>query len=159
MEAQGFYIQPINISFNIKFKKLSDNATTPTRGSAAAAGWDLYAACEEPVTIKPHETVKVGTGLAFELPNNTFAGIFARSGLATKRGLRPSNCVGVCDSDYRGEYIVALHNDLDQPQTIEPGERIAQMILLPFYQMDLQEVEELSETVRGEGNFGSSGKF
>lgn len=143
----------------IKYKKLNDLAKEPTRGSEYAAGYDLYAATANPVTILPHETVKVGTGLAFELPNNTFAGIFARSGLATKRGLRPSNCVGACDPDYRGEYIVALHNDLDRPQTIEPGERIAQMILLPFYTMNLQEVEELSDTVRGDGNFGSSGKF
>lgn len=145
--------------YDIKYKKLNELAHEPTRGSEYAAGYDLYAATANPVTIPPHETIKVGTGLAFELPNNIFAGIFARSGLATKKGLRPANCIGVCDSDYRGEYIVALHNDLDQPQTIEPGERIAQMILLPFYPMILQEVEELSDTERGEGNFGSSGKF
>lgn len=144
--------------YDIKYKKLNELAHEPTRGSEYAAGYDLYAATANPVTIPPHETIKVGTGLAFELPNNIFAGIFARSGLATKKGLRPANCIGVCDSDYRGEYIVALHNDLDQPQTIEPGERIAQMILLPFYPMILQEVEELSDTERGEGGFGSTGK-
>lgn len=158
MEAQGFYIQPINMSFNIKFKKLSDNATTPTRGSAAAAGWDLYAACEEPVTIKPHEVVKISTDLSFELPPNTFAGIFPRSGLATKQGLRLANCTGICDADYRGPYIVALYNDSNEEKTVTQGDRIAQMILLPFYPMELQEVEELSDTERGEGGFGSTGK-
>ena len=142
---------------DIKFKKLNDLAHIPTRGSEYAAGYDLYAATDTPVTIPPHETVKIGTGLAFELPENTFAGIFPRSGLASKKGLRPANCVGVCDSDYRGEYMVALHNDLDLPQTIEPNERIAQMILLPYYPMIFEEVDELSDTVRGNGGFGSTG--
>jgi len=147
-----------NQSFNIKFKKLSDNAIEPTRGSAAAAGWDLYAACEKPVTIKPHEVAKISTDLSFELPPNTFAGIFPRSGLATKQGLRLANCTGICDADYRGPYIVALYNDSDEERTVTQGDRIAQMILLPFYPMELQEVEELSDTKRGEGGFGSTGK-
>jgi dUTP pyrophosphatase len=97
--------------------------------------------------------------LAFALPRDTFAAIYARSGLATKQGLRPANCVGVCDSDYRGEYIVALHNDTDEMQTIEPGERIAQMVLLPYIKMEFTEVEELDTTQRGAGRFGSSGRF
>ena len=101
----------------------------------------------------------MGTGLAFELPEGTFAGIFARSGLATKQGLRPANCVGVCDSDYRGEYIVALHNDSEITRVIEPGERIAQMILLPYIPMNFIKVDELNETTRGTGGFGGSGRF
>ncbi len=140
----------------IKVKKLNNNATLPTRGSEYAAGYDLYAV--EGATIKAHETAKVGTGLAFELPDDTFAAIFARSGLATKQGLRPANCVGVCDSDYRGEYIVALHNDTEEDKTIEAGERIAQMVLMPYVKMEFAEVEELSDTERGEGGFGSTGK-
>ena len=140
----------------IKVKKLNNNATLPTRGSEYAAGYDLYAV--EGATIKAHETDKVGTGLAFELPDDTFAAIFARSGLATKQGLRPANCVGVCDSDYRGEYIVALHNDTEEDKTIEAGERIAQMVLMPYVKMEFAEVEELSDTERGEGGFGSTGK-
>ena len=141
----------------IKYQKLNELAHEPTRGSAEAAGYDLYAAISEPLQIFPHITVKVGTGLAFELPSGTFAGIFARSGLATKQSLRPANCVGVCDSDYRGEYVVALHNDSNQIQTIQPGDRIAQMILLPYIPMIFQEVENLSDTDRGEGGFGSTG--
>ena len=143
---------------NIKVKKLNDLAKIPTRGSAAAAGYDLYAATDKKIIIRPHETIKIGTGLSFELPEGTFAGIFARSGLATKQGLRPANCVGVCDSDYRGEYIVALHNDTDKIQTIEPGDRIAQMILLPYVEMEFEEVKELSDTERGKGGFGSTDK-
>lgn len=141
----------------IKYTKLNEYAQEPTRGSAAAAGYDLYAAIKDPVKIPAHSTVKIGTGLAFALPNNTFAAIFARSGLATKEGLRPANCVGVCDSDYRGEYIVALHNDTDSEKFINPGERIAQMILMPYIPMMFEEVESLDETERGEGGFGSTG--
>ena len=140
----------------IKVKKLNDKATLPTRGSEYAAGYDLYANLDEPIEIKPGQTVKIGTGLSFELPINTFAAIFARSGLATKQGLRPANCVGVCDADYRGEYIVAIHNDSDIHQIIHPGERIAQMILMPFISMDFKEVDALTDTVRGEGGFGST---
>lgn len=142
----------------IKFKKLNDLAKTPTRGSDHSAGYDLYAATDYIIDIAPHGTVKVGTGLSFELPENTFGAIFARSGLSTKKGLRPGNAVGVCDSDYRGEYIVALHNDSDELQSVEPGERIAQLILLPYIPMEFEEVEELSDTDRGLGGFGSSGK-
>ena len=144
---------------NINVKKLNDLAKLPTRGSEYAAGYDLYAATSYNIEIQPHTTVKIGTGLSFELPQGTFAAIFPRSGIATKRGLRPANCVGVCDSDYRGEYIVALHNDTNEVQIIEPQERIAQMILLPFVEMSFNEVNELSDTVRGGSGFGDSGKF
>ena len=143
---------------DIKVKKLNDLAKIPSRGSSDAAGYDLYAATDYIIDIAPHSTVKIGTGLSFELPSGTFAAIFPRSGIATKRGLRPANCVGVCDSDYRGEYIVALHNDTDEMQSIEPGERIAQMILLPFIKMNFKEVDELSDTDRGSSGFGSTGK-
>ena len=151
---------------NIKMKFLTDTAQEPTRGSEYAAGYDLYADAMldedgnrmSEIIIPAHETRKIGTGLAFELPKDTFAAIFARSGLATKHGLRPANCVGVCDSDYRGEYIVALHNDTEEDKTIEAGERIAQMVLMPYVKMEFAEVEELSDTERGEGGFGSTGK-
>ena len=141
----------------IKFKRLNDLATVPTRGSEKAAGYDLYAATDHIIDIAPHSTVKIGTGLSFELPDNTFGAIFARSGLATKKGLRPANCTGVCDADYRGEYIVPLHNDTDEVMTIEPKERIAQLILMPFIPMIFEEVDELSDTDRGDGGFGSTG--
>jgi dUTP pyrophosphatase len=143
----------------IKIKKLNNLAKLPTRGSEYAAGYDLYAATDCTIDIAPHSTVKVGTGLSFELPKGTFAAIFPRSGIATKRGLRPANCVGVCDSDYRGEYIVALHNDTDEMQSIEPGERIAQIILLPYFTMNFLEDDNLSDTERGDGGFGGSGRF
>lgn len=142
----------------VKIKRLNEMAIIPTRGSKEAAGYDLYAAIPESIRINPHETVKVGTGLAFELPKGTFGAIFPRSGYATKFGLRPANCVGVCDSDYRGEYIVAIHNDSDSIQTINPGERIAQLILMPYITMIFKEVDELSDTKRGAGGFGSTGK-
>ena len=141
----------------IKYTKLNEFAHEPTRGSEYAAGYDLYAATNEIISIPAHTTIKVGTGLSFELPNNTFAAIYARSGLATKQGLRPANCVGVCDSDYRGEYIVALHNDTDTVQVVNPGDRIAQMVLLPYIEMQFEETTALSETERGEGGFGSTG--
>lgn len=144
--------------FTIPIKVLNENATIPTRGSEYAAGYDLYVATTEKITIPPHSTVKIGTGLAFELPEGTFAGIFARSGIATKRFLRPSNCCGVIDADYRGECVVALHNDSDEDQIIEPKERVAQMILLPFVEMNFVETDELSPTERGAGGFGSSGR-
>ena len=144
-------------TFMVNVKKLRDNAIIPTQGSKYAAGYDLYAAMDTPITIKSGETVKIGTGLAFELPEGFFAGIFARSGLATKQGLRPANCVGVVDCDYRGEVIVAIHNDSNKDAVIAPGDRIAQMILLPYQSMEFIEVSDLSETDRGDGGFGSSG--
>lgn len=143
---------------NIKIKRLSEEATIPTRGSEYSAGYDLYANIEKPVSIKPHETVKIGTGWAIEIPDGYFGAIFARSGLATKEGLRPANCTGVCDSDYRGEYIVAIHNDSDVVREIVPHERIAQLVVIPYLYVDFKETDELSDTSRGEGGFGSTGK-
>ena len=144
---------------NIKVKKLNEHAVLPTRGSSQAAGYDLYAAIQTPyIKIPPHSTVKVGTGLAFQLPTGTFAGIFARSGLAAKKGLRPANCIGVCDSDYRGQYIVAVHNDEEETHIIDRHERIAQMILLPYIEMTFEEVTERTETERGIGGYGSTGQ-
>ena len=143
---------------NVNIKKLNDNAIIPTRGSEYAAGYDLYACINEPVVIYPHETVKIGTGIAIEIPDGYFGAIFARSGLATKKGLRPSNCVGVCDSDYRGEYIVALHNDANELMVVEPNERIAQLVVMPYLPVKFTEVDELSDTERGSGGFGSTGR-
>ena len=141
----------------IKCKVLNDRAVIPTRGSEQAAGYDLYSVYDHEIVIEPHETVKIGTGLSFELPNGTFGAIVARSGLATKKGLRPSNCVGICDSDYRGEYIIALHNDTDEPQIIAPHERIAQLIIMNYNPVEFDVVDTLTDTSRGEGGFGSTG--
>lgn len=142
---------------NIKF--LNEYAKVPTRGSSYAAGYDLYAAIGEPVTIFPGTTVSVTTGLAMEIPEDFFGAIFARSGLATKRGLRPANCVGVVDADYRGEVIVALHNDSNDAQQVLPGERIAQMVFLPYRAVgNFDVVDELNDTTRGAGGFGSTGR-
>lgn len=142
----------------IKIKKVNDRAIIPTRGSKEAAGYDLYACVGDMVTIPPHSTVKIGTGVAMEIPEGYFGGIFARSGLATKQGCRPANCVGVIDADYRSELIVALHNDTTMPRIIEPKERIAQLVVIPFLPLEFKEVDELSETERGSGGFGSTGK-
>lgn len=143
---------------NIKIKKLNENAIIPTRGSEHAAGYDLYACIESPIIIKPHTTAKIGTGLSIELPNGYFGAIFARSGLATKQGLRPANCVGCCDSDYRGEYIVALHNDTNESKIIGRSDRIAQLVIMPYLSVGFTEVDELSDTERGDGGFGSTGR-
>lgn len=146
------------MSVTIKIKKVRENAVLPSRGSVEAAGYDLYACLDtEFCEIKPHETVKIGTGLAIEIPSGYFGGIFARSGIAAKNGLRPANCVGVADSDYRGEYIVALHNDSDQLQKIQNQERIAQLVVMPYLSVDFEEVKELTDTKRGDGGFGSTG--
>ena len=143
---------------DVRFKRLNDLAKIPTRGSKFSAGYDLYAATDKDVQIPPHATVKIGTGLAIELPVGWFGAIFARSGIATKRGLRPANCVGVCDCDYLGEYIVALHNDSNDTMTIQAGERIAQLVILPCQDIDFKEVDELHDTDRGIGGFGSTGE-
>lgn len=144
------------MKYNVKIKKLNDAATVPTYGSPYSAGADLYSAMDE-VTIDPHTTKLIKTGLALELPVG-FAGlIYARSGLATKRGLAPANKVGVIDCDYRGEVMVALHNHTDIPQSVAQGERIAQLVITPYVVAEFEEAEELSETVRGEGGFGSTG--
>lgn len=143
----------------MNIKLLSSNAKMPTRGSEEAAGLDLYAANDSIIVIQPHSTVLVPTDIAIEVPRGMFGGIFARSGLASKRGLRPANCVGVIDSDYRGNIIVALHNDTDEAKAIEEGERIAQLIIMPYMMPELRVVKELSDTERGSDGFGSSGKL
>lgn len=143
---------------HVKVKKLTKTAKLPTRGSVFSAGFDLYADNNVDITIHPHETKKIGTGLALEIPDGYYGAIFARSGLATKEGLRPANCVGICDSDYRGEYIVAIHNDSKEDRIIEPKERIAQLIVMQYPHITFEEVDKLSETVRDTNGFGSTGK-
>jgi dUTP pyrophosphatase len=142
----------------IKVKKLRENAILPTYGSAEAAGADLYACLEADVTIAPGKTAFIPTGLAMELPRGCAGLIYARSGLACKRGLAPANKVGVIDSDYRGEFIVALHNHGDAEQTVSNGERIAQLIITPVLTPAYEETGRLSDTDRGMGGFGSTGK-
>lgn len=142
----------------INIKRLTESAILPERGSAYAAGYDLFADVNESVEIQPHETKLIGTGLAMEIPEGYFGGIFARSGLSSKEGLRPANCVGVVDADYRGEVKVALHNDGEVVREIKAGQKIAQLVVVPFLGVEFDEVEELSETVRGVGGFGSTGK-
>lgn len=140
------------------FKRLNNNAVVPTRGSAQAAGYDLYAVVERGACdIPAGATAKIGTGIAVEIPDGYFGAIFARSGLATKRGVRPANCVGVVDSDYRGEVIVALHNDSEECQTIHDGDRVAQLVIMPYLSVEMEEVEELTSTDRNAGGFGSTG--
>ena len=141
----------------VRIKKLSDSAVLPTRGSSSAAGYDLYADVERE-KIAPGQTVKIPVGVAMEIPEGYFGGIFARSGLSTKEGLRPANCVGVIDSDYRGPILVPLHNDSDTVREVVQGEKIAQMVMLPYLAAEFEEVEQLEETQRGEGGFGSTGK-
>ena len=141
-------------------KKLNENAVIPQRQTEFSAGYDLSACCDEPITVKAGQTVKVHTGIAMEIDGdkNTVGLIYARSGLATKHGLAPANCVGVIDWDYRGEVIVALHNSSDTDFVINHGERIAQLVLAPVFTPDVEVVSELSDTARGEGGFGSTNK-
>jgi len=142
----------------IRVKKLKHNAILPTYGSAEAAGADLYACLDAKIEIKPGESVFVPTGLAMEIPKGYAGLIYARSGLACKRGLAPANKVGVIDSDYRGEFIVVLHNHGSQPQEIDHGERIAQLVITPVFTPGFTEVRELTDTTRSAGGFGSTGK-
>ncbi len=142
----------------VNIKKLTEKAILPTYGSAAAAGADLCACLEGELTIDPGQTAMVHTGIALEIPWGYAGMVFARSGLASKRGLAPANKVGVIDADYRGEVMVALHNHSGLPQTIAHGDRIAQLVIMPFLAADFCEVEALSDTARGEGGFGSTGK-
>ena len=141
----------------INVKLLRDGAMLPTYGSSEAAGADLYACLEAPVTIEPGKTAFIPTGFAMEVPKGCAGLIYARSGLACKRGLAPANKVGVIDSDYRGEVIVALHNHGTAPQTIASGERIAQLVITPVYTPGFCRVAELDDTLRGSGGFGSTG--
>lgn len=142
----------------INIKKLNENATIPTYGSLGAAGADLYALLPDTLTIKPGETVLVGTGIAMEIPEGFVGLVFARSGLSTKKGLAPANKVGVIDSDYRGEIKVPLFNQSPVSQTVENGERIAQIVITPFLGAEFLEVEELDSTIRGTEGFGSTGR-
>lgn len=142
----------------IRVKILRAGAKLPTYGTAEAAGADLYACIEAPVTIEPGETVFIPTGIAIEVPVHCAGLVYARSGMACKRGLAPANKVGVIDSDYRGEINVVLHNHGAQPQTIADGDRIAQLIITPVLQCAYEIVEELSDTARNAGGFGSTGK-
>lgn len=142
----------------MKIMFLNDMAQMPERGSTEAAGWDLHAAIDHTIGIPPHTTVKIGTGLAIEIPKGFFGGLFSRSGIASRAGLRPANCVGVIDSDYRGEIIAAIHNDSDEYRTIIPNEKIVQLIFIPYGEIEgFEVVDSLSNTTRGDGGFGSTG--
>ena len=141
----------------INFRRLTPEAKTPTYGTEYSAGADLYN-LDAAVEIAPHATVIIHTGIAMEIPEGYCGLIFARSGLATKRGLAPANKVGVIDADYRGEIMVALHNHSDVTATVEAGERVAQLAVVPFLKAELVECSELSDTLRGAGGFGSTGK-
>ena len=141
----------------LKIQLLSDTAVLPSYGSAEAAGADLHADVAEVVTIRPHETAMIPTGIAVAVPKGCFGAVYARSGLASKQGLRPANAVGVVDSDYTGEVMVALHNDSESLRSVEPGERIAQLVIQPYVSVEFDVVEALDETERGAGGFGSTG--
>lgn len=143
---------------NVNVKILDDRAVIPTRGSEESAGYDLYACMRNTIQIAPHETVKIPTGFAVEMKKGTVALLYSRSGLATKKGLVVCQGTGVIDSDYRGEWIVPLHNDTNEVQTVSPRERIAQVIFNDFIETKFIEVEELSDTERGDGGFGSTGR-
>lgn len=146
---------------NIKVKRMSEEAKLPTRGSEKAAAYDVYACLPDKnalVTIMPHQTMLIGTGLRMAPPEGFYVGVYARSGLSSKEGLRPANCVGVIDEDYRGEYFVAVHNDSEVTRSVRHGDRIAQILLQKRYDMDFEEVDELDTTGRGDGGFGSTGK-
>lgn len=142
----------------VRVKRLREGAHLPTYGTAEAAGADLYACVEEAITVAPGQTVFIPTGIALEVPCHCAGLVYARSGLACKRGLAPANKVGVIDSDYRGEICVVLHNHGQQPQRIENGDRIAQLVITPVLQPTYEEVESLSDTERSGGGFGSTGK-
>ena len=146
------------MKFDIKIKKLRENAVVPTYGSDCAAGADLYAAIDEPVIVEAGETKLIPTGFAFEIPEGYAGFVYARSGLASKRNLAPANKVGVIDSDYRGEVMVALHNHGKESQTVEQGERIAQMVIAPYITANFILSDSLDDTDRGEGGFGSTGR-
>lgn len=145
------------MKFEMNIKKLNEKATVPTYGSAFAAGADLYACEENAVTVAPGETRLIHTGIAMAIPEGYVGLVYARSGLASKRGLAPANKVGVIDSDYRGEVMVALHNHGSVPQTVESGERIAQIVFTPYVAAEFNVTDELDDTVRGAGGFGSTG--
>lgn len=142
---------------NLEIKKLDDRAVMPSYGSEFSAGADLYACLDEEITIKAGETAFIHTGLAFAIPEGCVGLVYARSGLGCKKGLAPSNKVGVIDSDYRGEVMVALHNHSSEDHVIEPKDKIAQMVITPYIKANYTFVEKLDDTVRGTGGFGSTG--
>ncbi len=144
--------------FTVKFIKLDKNAIVPSYGTDFAAGADLYALPNGDITIHPNETVLIHTGIAMQIPDGYAGFVFARSGIATKRGLAPANKVGVIDSDYRGEIMVALHNHSDSIQQIASGERVAQLVIMPYITADFTECENLDDTKRASGGFGSTGR-
>ena len=145
------------MTLKVRYQKLDSRAVEPAYGSASAAGADLYAVLDAPLTLEAGQTALVHTGLAVEIPDGFVGLVCARSGLATKRGLAPANKVGVVDSDYRGEVMVALHNHGSEPQTIEQGERIAQLVLVPYLAAAYEQADSLTDTDRGAGGFGSTG--
>ncbi len=157
---------PIKEIIPMRVKRLYPNSKIPTRGSDYAAGYDLYAknvfldddSADYELQVLPGKTLKVGTGIAVELPKGTFGAIYARSGLGINHGIVPANCVGIIDEDYRGEIVVALHNHSDKPFFFKFGDRIAQLIIQPYIAADVNVVDELSDTDRGNGGFGSTGK-
>ena len=142
----------------VKIKKLHEGAVLPTYGTEYSAGADLYLLGDDPVTVAPHETKLLKTGISVEIPEGYCGLIFARSGLASKRGLAPANKVGVIDADYRGEVMVALHNHSEKDAVVDGGERIAQLAIVPFIKAEFELADELSSTERGEGGFGSTGR-
>ena len=142
----------------VRIKRLDEKAIIPTYGTEYSAGADLYALLDEPVEINPHETNFVHTGISVEIPEGYCGLVFARSSMGAKRGLAPANKVGVIDADYRGEIMVTLHNHSERSQIVYPGERIAQLAIVPFLKAEFEEADELSDTVRGAGGFGSTGK-
>ena len=143
---------------NVPIHRLRPEAAIPSRGSAQAAGFDLYACLDSEMIIAPHATTKIPTGIALAIPDGYFGAVYARSGLACKQGLRPANCVGVIDSDYRGECLVFLHNDSDEARCVRHGDRIAQLVIQPYLAVFFEEQEDLDQTQRGQGGFGSTGR-
>lgn len=143
----------------INFKRVSDGAIEPSRGSTQSAGLDLYAVAEgDGIMIEPGATAMISTGLCMEIPEGYFGAVYARSGLASKKGLRPANCVGVIDSDYRGEVTVAIHNDSRKARCVRNGDRVAQLVVMPYLNISMNEVSEISKTDRDTGGFGSTGR-
>lgn len=142
----------------MKIKLLDEDAVVPTRGSKSAAGYDLYSAENSDIWIDGNSTFKIHTGIAIEIPEGYVGLIYARSGIATKNGIRPANCVGVIDSDYRGEIIVALHNDSNTSYCVKRHDRVAQLVIAPYIAPEIEIVDEISDTDRGDGGFGHTGK-
>ena len=142
----------------VKIKKVTETAILPTKGTEGSAGYDLYVDSDEEIMIHPHRTEMLQTNIAFEIPKGYFGAVYARSGVSTKRGLRPATCVSVIDSDYRGSVGVPIHNDTDGIRFVDAHERVAQIVITPIPEVELVLVDELSDTGRGTGGFGSSGE-